>query len=462
MQTQIPLPFKQSSQSPKSLGKGLRILFVGLNHAPEPTGVGKYTGEMAKAFSGMGHEVRVVCAPPYYPWWQVQSPYSAFRYRRECLDGIEVLRCPLYVPKRLNGWRRLIHLASAGAAFLAAIPWGFRFRPQLIINLQPTLTTSITACILSKLSGAPLWMHVQDLEVAAADQLAMLPKRLLDLAERIEAKLYSRCRGVSTISSSMAAQLKERGCGRHVPIFPNWVDTDLIRPIANGPYRSELGLDQDDFVALYSGNMGAKQGLEIIVKAAKVLENNKKIKFVLAGEGTMRQRLEEMSKSLSNVRFLPLQPAERMAEFLGLGDVHLVPQKAGVGDLVMPSKMTAIMAAGRPSIVTAMPTDELALIGDLCGVSVLPGDVAGFANAIRHLSANREQCCALGASARQYALDHFASTKILGDMEAYARRLAKRIQAIEAVDDDCNTEGKTQSPVELEKRLSATGTAGLP
>lgn len=402
----------------------LRILFVVLNYAPEPIGCGKYNGELARHLALAGHDVRVVCAPPYYPWWKIQAPYSAFRYKFEVIDGVKVVRCPLYIPARLSGLKRILHLISAGLNFFPMVAWGWWFRPQVIFNVQPTLATSLVAYILANLTKAAFWLHVQDIEVAAASKLRMVPKFVLRWAERFERRVYWRASKMSTISESMAEKLRQRGSPEKLEIFPNWVDTNTIIPQESSTYRKELGISDDMFVALYSGNMGEKQGLEIILEAARSLRKHPNILLLLAGEGSLRAELVEAAKNLPNVRFLPLQPAERMSDFLALGDVHLVPQRAGVGDLVMPSKMTAILSAGRPSIVTAFPNDELALIGDQCGISILPGDVAGFANAIRYLAQEPDDCKQLGRQARQYALDNLDSVKILGQMERFAIDLA--------------------------------------
>jgi len=404
----------------------LRILFVVLNFSPEPTGTGKFTGEFAQHLSQQGHDVRVICAPPYYPWWKLDSKHSAISYRRERLGGISVLRCPLYVPAKPTKLRRIVHLVSSGLSLLPTVLLTRGFKPDLVFNVQPTLATSLAATIHATLAGSPLWLHVQDLEIAAGKQLRMIPPFLLRLAGGIERWIYSRCKGVSTISGAMATRLMERGSPVVPQVFPNWVDTGVIQPRKkSGRYRAELGLPPDSVVALYSGNMGEKQGLEIILGAARRLVSESNLYFVLAGDGSVKERLVELAQGQPNVRFLPLQPAECMEEFLAFGDIHLVPQKAGVGDLVMPSKMTAILAAGRPVVVTAAPEDELADVADQCGISVLPGDTTGFANAIRQLAHDADYREELGAQARAYAVQNLSAGAILCRMEAFAQSLAK-------------------------------------
>ncbi|MEN9355600.1 MAG: hypothetical protein RL318_2925 [Fibrobacterota bacterium] len=402
---------------------GLRILLPVLNFGAEETGVGHYTYEMARFFAQAGHEVTVICAPPYYPWWKVQEPHRSWKYARESIDGMNVIRCPIYVPSRPSGVKRLLHLASLSTSSL--FPALFQSRNfDLVWLAQPSLSMSPIAMMASLLSKARTWMHVQDLEVAAANRLKVLPEFVTDAIGSMESLLYEQCSAISTISHGMRKQLETR-CLHDIPIFPNWVDLDFIRPMQDAsPYRAELGIPDGITVALYSGNMGEKQGLDIVIEAAKVLQERTDLLFVLAGQGAIRSRLEESAKGLANVRFLPLQPAERMSEFLALGDIHLVPQKAGVGDLVMPSKMTGILSAARPVIATCDLEDELAVTVKECGLAVRPGDSAAFAKAIVEMLESPEARKALGMAGRIYAEKNLSHKAILPRMEAYLWKIA--------------------------------------
>lgn len=402
---------------------GLRILLPVLNFGAEETGVGRYTFEMARHFAQAGHEVKVICAPPYYPWWKIQEPYRGWKFTRESIEGMDILRCPLYVPSRPTGIKRLAHLASLATTSLLPsliLPRNI----DLVWFAQPSLSMSPVAMLAALKCRAPTWMHVQDLEVTAADRLNVLPEFVTDAIGSLEALLYERCSAISTISHTMRKQLETR-CLHEIPLFPNWVDVDFIQPLKGpSPYRAELGIPDSTTVLLYSGNMGEKQGLDIIIESAKILHDQSDLLFLLAGQGATRPRLEESAKGLANVRFLPLQPSERMSDFLALGDIHLVPQKAGVGDLVMPSKMTGILSAARPVVATCEPDDELAVTVKECGLAVTPGDAAGFAKAIQQMVDSPQARKALGMAGRIYAEKHLSHKAILPRMEKYLWQVA--------------------------------------
>jgi len=397
----------------------LDVILPVLNFSQEETGVGKYTFEMAKFFSEQGHSVKVICAPPYYPWWRVQAPYKSWKGMRETIGTMEIQRCPIWVPRQPTGMKRALHLSTIGASVVipsVLLPG----KADVVWLAQPSLSLAPAALMAAWRTKSNAWMHVQDLEVAAAQHLKVLPGITKPLIAVLERNLYSRCHTVSTISPSMAAQLRQRGSPENIPVFPNWVDVDAIQPLRGAsPYRAQLELDDSMTVVLYSGNMGEKQGMDIILQAARRLAHRSDILFILAGGGNARPRLELAANDIPNLRFLPLQPSHRMQEFLALGDIHLVPQSAGVGNLVMPSKMTAILSAGRPVVATCDSDDELASVVRRCGLVVAPGDDEAFARAVEDLVDSPLRRRALGAMGREYAEQNLSSQVILPRMEAH-------------------------------------------
>jgi colanic acid biosynthesis glycosyl transferase WcaI len=167
----------------------------------------------------------------------------------------------------------------------------------------------------------------------------------------------------------------------------NWVDISHIYPMTEeSPYRAELGFTEDDFVVLYSGNIGAKQGLTVLLDAAEKLQAEANIHFVIAGEGPLKDDLQARYGALPNLRFLPFQPYSRLNEFLNMADLHALPQDKGAADLVLPSKLGGILASGRGLIVTADSETELAEFLGNSAILVPPGEAGLFSEAIRKLA----------------------------------------------------------------------------
>ncbi len=409
----------------------MKILIHGINFAPELVGIGKYTGEMAGWLAARGHAVRVVAAPPYYPEWAVGAGYRPDRYRRETwrwTDGAaaEVWRCPLWVPHQPGGAKRLAHLASFAASGAPVVLAQARWRPDLVLCVEPTLFSAPAALLTARLAGARAWLHIQDLEVDAAFDLGLLPGGALRrFALGCESALLRRFDRVSTISEAMRERVIAKGIApERAPLLPNWVDVDSVRPLPSpSPLRAELGIAEGAVVALYSGNLGEKQGLELLIEAARALQDDPTVVFVIGGAGSARERLMAMATGLPNIRWIPLQPAERLNDLLNLADVHLLPQRADAADLVMPSKLTGMLASGRPVIATAEPETQVGRVVGGCGVLVPPGDGAALARAIVDLAADPARRQGLGAAARAYAETHLAREAIMGRFETTALAL---------------------------------------
>lgn len=177
-------------------------------------------------------------------------------------------------------------------------------------------------------------------------------------------------------------------------------------------FRQEWSIDTEH-VALYSGNIANKQGIDIVVEAAWQLQRRQDLTFVICGEGPNRARLEERALGLSNVQFHDLQPKERLNELMGLATVHLLPQLAAAADLLLPSKLTNMLASGRPVVATAATGTGLAREVEGCGLVVPPEDGSAFAGAIETLLDDGEFRSAAGIAARQRAEERWSKARIL-------------------------------------------------
>jgi colanic acid biosynthesis glycosyl transferase WcaI len=417
-----------------------RILLYSLNFTPELTGIGKFNGEMVQWLTDQGYEVRVVTAPPYYPQWKVKQGYSGYKYSKETINGAEVWRCPIWVPAKQSGLKRLLHLASFALSSMPVILKQIWWRPQFVMVVEPPLAVAPITVVLSKLFGIKSWLHIQDFEVDAAFDLGLLPenKALKKLVTGIETWLMRRFNIVSSISVQMMERLyKKRIEPAKTRFFPNWVDTNAIFPLDQSPvyYRELLNIPMDDFIVVYSGNMGAKQGLEIMIDAAERLREHPKIHFVICGEGSVKEKLMEEAKlrNLTQIKFMPLQPMEKLNILLNTANVHALIQKQSISDLVMPSKLTGMLASGKAIIATAEERSAVftALEQSNAGRIVRPEDPEHLAKILLEMSRNKAACKLYCLNARAYAIEHLSMGAIMSAFEkSFTEMMAFKKSAI--------------------------------
>ncbi len=395
----------------------MKILIYSANFAPEPVGIGKYSGEMAAWLVSQGHQVRVVAAPPYYPAWRLDQAYVWPPYRREQWQGVDVWRAPLWVPKTPGGLARILHLLSFAVSSLPVMLWQTQWRPNVVLVVAPALVCAPTALLVARLTGAKAWLHIQDFEVDVAFQMGLLKNPLLQrMVLAAERGLLRSFDYVSSISGRMLDRLRQKGVKEYqVRFFPNWVDISHIYPLTSpSDYREALGIKPDTKVVLFSGTMGGKQGLMVIPEAARKLVHRQDLMFVVCGDGVIKPQLETASIGLGNIKFLPLQPFEQLGQLLGLADIHLLPQSPEAADLVLPSKLSGMLASGRAIIATCLANTEIASVASKCGLVVFPEDSQALANAIEQLLDDDEARLQFGKQARLYAEENLAKESVLG------------------------------------------------
>ena len=391
-----------------------RVLIYGMNYPPEFAGVGRYTGEISHYLSEQHHDVTVVTTLPHYPDWQVMPPYRNGTYRRELQGRVKVIRCPLILRKKMHGmWRLIAPLSFAVTSAPVAFWQILRLRPQTVLCIVPTLFVTPIAIMAARLVGARTVLHVQDLEVDASFAVGHLQKAWLKkIAYAFERAVLRGFDRVITLSSRMAERLAKKGVSAdRIAILRNWIDLDHIKPLnRQSSYRCELGIAGNDFVVLYSGTLGLKQGFDCMLEAASHLADRADILFLIAGEGPAKNDLANRYGHLPNVRFLPFQPYARLPEFFGVADLHILPQSPDAADLVLPSKLGGMLASGRPILVTASAGTELADFLQGAAIIVAPGDPLAISEAI--LAAAEASSAANFHAERRLALAGFLSKSV--------------------------------------------------
>jgi colanic acid biosynthesis glycosyl transferase WcaI len=411
----------------------MRILVCGINYAPDLIGVPKYNTELCEALAASGHIVRLVTAPPHYPAWQVPDEYRSRWYVREFRNAVEVTRAPIYVPARPSGAKRLLHhlsfsLSSSAPLLAKAIAW----RPDIVLAIAPSLLSAPMAALAARCAGATAWLHIQDLELDSAFELGLLRGRgMRRIMCGIERSILRRFDRISTISPQMLRRLEQKGIDpQKLREVRNWVDTSRIVPGGRQTaFRTTLGLKPTDLVALYSGTMSNKQGLELIVAAAAAMrKSDPNIRFVLCGNGPHRADLVKMANGLDNVRFLQLQPVERLSELLSTADMHILPQRAQAADLVLPSKILGMLASGRPIIAMADPGTGIAREINRAGLIIPPDDTDALAAAVKRLAHDDDLRARLGAAARLSAEQKWDRASIVRSLEREFLLLHPRVE----------------------------------
>jgi colanic acid biosynthesis glycosyl transferase WcaI len=393
---------------------GKRLLLLSLVFPPDTVSTAQLFGEVVEDLVALGWHVDVVTTKPHY-----NPPQGSFSAQplaslwggllaKSTFRGVTVWHTAMpmkgsSVSVRIAGWLGF-HLLSVLAA------WFKVGRIDVILAPSPPLTIGISAWLIGVLKRAPFIYNVQELYPDTAVSLGVLREGpLLDLLRRMERFVYDRSFAVTTIAPGMARTIGARAEDpRKVRLIPNFVDTRVIAPRPReNPFSHEYGL-AGRFTVVYAGNMGPAQGLETLLDAAEMTQDDKRILYVFVGGGTSRDSLERSARSreLLNVVFIPQQPYERVPEIYGASDLCVVPLAGTLVAEAVPSKVYRIMAAERRVLaMTDDASDLAALVRDSgCGIVVPAGNAGALAAGIRRAAmfANDQ----MARQGREYVVEH--------------------------------------------------------
>jgi colanic acid biosynthesis glycosyl transferase WcaI len=405
----------------------MRLLVLGINYAPERTSVAPFTTGLCEHLVARGHEVTVVTAFPYYPEWRVWDGYRGHFYRKETQNGVRVLRVWHYVPRRPSRLvERLAHDFSFSVnAFLAGLTTG---NCDLIYCACPPPSAALAAYGLSRIKGTPYVIKLTDLASDAAVATGIVGNGFaIRMARGIERFIYDKATKIACLCRGFIDKLTKIGVPpTKLHLIPDWADTESVRPLSTvSPFRRVCGVLENQFLILHTGNMGKKQDLVNVVRTAELSQGDSRLVWMLIGDGEERQQIEKETSrlKLTNIKLLPLQPAQLLQQMYSAADVLLLNQKATVEDSVIPSKLLTYMAAGRPVIAAVSERSEAAR--HICtahsGIIVRPEDPSAILYAALRLRQDPKLRRELGANGRRYALKHFTKSKVLHDYQVFFR-----------------------------------------
>ena len=399
---------------------------------PDTAPTGDVMRRIVHEFVAAGQRVHVVTALPWYRTHAIEPGWGGRLVRREQTSWGSIIRVhPFPGKSKKNILRRAIGFAlfSVVAGVCTLVAGGWR-RPRAIIAMSPPLTLGLTGWLAARLRRTSLIFNIQDVfPDAAVATGAITNSRVIAFGHWLERVSYHRADAVVVLSEDLRRNVEAKIAPRHrtktvganvhnkarvmnkVHVIPNFVDVDAISPRDRmTTFRREWNIG-NEMVVMYAGNVGYSQSLEMLIAAARAMPE---VTFVINGDGAARADLQQSAKDLSNIRFTGYQPRERVAEVLSSADVHVVPLRAGLGAVSVPSKTYSILAAGR-AVVAAIDDDTevtriLAQSG--AGVSVPPDDTDAFVAALRAAVSDPQECAMRGARGRQWVEAHVSPASV--------------------------------------------------
>ncbi len=411
----------------------MRILILSQWYMPEPV---RLLQELAQTLTQDGHEVSVLTGFPNYPSGKIYPGYKQRLFQREVLDGIPVVRVPLFPEHSHSGVLRALNYISfaLSASLLGPL---LLSRPDVIFVYHPPLTVGIPAYVLSRIWRVPFLYQIQDMWPEHLSATGMLNnRRMLDWLGWFAKWIYARADAISVISPGFRVNLVAKGVpSEKIHLIVNWVDLDTYHPDLSEPQLAEeLGL-ANKFNIMFAGNIGKSQGLETVLDAAEVLQDLTEVQFVLVGDGIALPQLRKDAevRGLDNIRFLGHYPAEAMSGLYALADVLLVNLKDDpLFRITIPHKIFAYMASGKP-ILAAVAGDAADVVAELgAGIVCQPQDSEALASAVRQFvkmpETERQMMSKRGLTAVH---QKYSRENLVGEIESLLRLVVTRQRSAE-------------------------------
>jgi len=383
----------------------VKLVVVTPHFFPDVAPTGTVWTRIVQELAERDHRIEIITSLPWYRLHAVEEEFAGKLVRYEDVPWGRITRLhPFPAPDK----RALFHRAAAFAGFsvMGAALGSRGGAVDGVLAVSPPLTLGLTGAAIARIRKAPLVFNVQDVYPDIALELGVFEEGpLISATRRLERFCYARADAVTVLSEELKSNVRAKTADpEKVRVIPNFVDIEAIVPAdRENAYRREYGLEGKT-VVMYAGNVGLSQSLDIVLEAAGALSYENDLVFVINGQGAARSELERKASGLDNIRFVDMQPLERLPEVLSAADIHLVPLKRGLARSSVPSKTYSIMAAARPLIASVDAGSEVARLLERSegGIAVPPEDAEALTKAIRSLLDAPEEAARMGGSARSF------------------------------------------------------------
>lgn len=385
----------------------MKLVVITPHFSPDVAPTGELVTRLVEELAARDHTIEVVTALPWYRHHAVEDDYTGRLFRYEDTPWGRITRIH---PFPSQDKRRIVARAAgyAGFSVLAAVLGGRGPDVDAVLAVSPPLTLGVSGLAVARARRAGMVFNVQDVYPDVAIELGVLTGKLsVGAARRMETACYRRAQAITVPSHDQKANILANGAApEKIHVIPNFVDTTWLRPgERENSYRREFGL-QDKTVVMYAGNVGLSQSLDLLIEAAAALSYDPDLVFVINGQGAKRAELEAKARGLGNLRFVDMQPYDRLPEVLAAGDIHIVPLRRGLARSSVPSKIYSSLAAGRPVIASVDEGSEIArTVAEAdAGVNVPPEDAEALTKAIRRLIDSPDEMATMGAAGRAFVV----------------------------------------------------------
>lgn len=399
----------------------MRILMLTQYFHPEPMFKGL---PLAKAFRDRGHEVEVLTGFPNYPGGKLYDGYRLRGWQRETIDGLSVIRLPLYPSHNRSAVRRIANYLSFGLTAATIGPWLIN-KPD-VIYIYNLITLGLSSRLIRRRTGCGVVVDVQDLwPESVASSGMMRSKFASNTLTRWCQREYQSADRLIVLSPGFKKNLVARGVpANKIDVIYNWCDETAISiPEPDEATRRDLGF-AGKFNIVFAGTMGVAQALDVVIDCARLLSDScPNVQFTLVGGGIDVERLKAKAVSLSNVQFLPAVPQREIGRVFAHADALLVHLKDDpIFQITVPSKIQAYMYAGKP-ILCGVKGDAATLVSEAgAGLAFQPQNAQSLADAIRKLCGmSPTELDELGGAGKKYYQDHLAFAAGVTQIEATFR-----------------------------------------